>query len=124
MKNKLKRETTLQNKNLNFNLKIKRGILFLKNVPSKINFKIIKNIFGKFGFISRVFFIRQTKNVIKFKIQKSHKLWVWIEYLNKKDAKQATSYIKKFLLNSQLLPNISIAYLRSFSWEELSSFFY
>nr|UXY87801.1 pre-rRNA-processing protein ESF2 [Cryptomonas curvata] len=114
----------LQKRNLNYKLKTKRGILFLKNISSETEFKKIKNVFEKFGFISRIFFIKQIKSLVKFKTQNTHQLWGWIEYLNKKDAKQAMSYFKKFILNSNLPLSISVEYLRSFNWEELSNFFY
>ena len=47
----------------------------------------------------------------------------WIEYLNKKDAKHAVEYFKKYTLNSYLPTDILVEYLRNFSWDELIGFF-
>jgi RNA recognition motif-containing protein len=124
MKQNFKKTKTFQKKNLKLKVKKKSGILFLKNISPETEFKKIKNIFEKFGLVSRIFFIKQNKNPINLKIQKNFQLCGWIEYLKKKNARQAMSYFKKFILNSYLPAKVSIRYLRSFNWEELSSFFY
>ena len=102
---------------------LKYKVLCIKNISSEIQFKQIKSFFEKFGFLSRIFFTKHSKNIKNFKIQKIYPIIGWIEYLNKKDAKHAVEYFKKYTLNSYLPTDILVEYLRNFSWDELIGFF-
>ena len=120
---KFKKSQILKKINTVISYRKKPGILYVKNISAGIQFKEVKNIFEKFGNLGRIFFIKRHEHTSKFKIQKIHRVAGWIEYLNKKDAKQAMAYLKKYSLSSYLSTNISVEYLRNFSWEELTGFF-
>jgi RNA recognition motif-containing protein len=119
---KIKFKKVSDEKQLKFSLEKKKGVLFLKNIPFECHYKEIKKLFEIFGDLGRIFFIYDVENLNDFKLKKNHILG-WIEYLNKKNAKQAMAYFKKFTPNQYLSVDISVRYLRSFNWDELSGFF-
>nr|UXY88304.1 pre-rRNA-processing protein ESF2 [Cryptomonas curvata] len=123
MKIRVRKVSNKKKLKLKFSLEKKKGILFLKNIPFEYYYKEIKYLFEIFGDLGRIFFINDIKNLNNFKLKKKNHILGWIEYLNKKNAKQAMAYFKKFTSNPYLSADISVRYLRSFNWDELSGFF-
>ena len=123
MKIKFKKVSNKKKMKLKFTLEKKKGILFLRNIPFECHYKKIKNLFEIFGDLGRIFFINDIKNLNNYKLKKKNHILGWVEYLNKKNAKQAMTYFKKFTPNQYISSNISVRYLRSFNWDELNGFF-
>nr|UXY87309.1 hypothetical protein 1634Bnrm2_p109 [Cryptomonas sp.] len=101
----------------------KKGILFLSNISFKVCYGEIKHFFGRFGNIYRIFLInsKNLKNIIQSR--KKNSVVGWIEFFDKKNAKQASEYFNKNNLGSNFLRKVSVKYLRNFDWKELCNFF-
>jgi len=91
----------------------KKGIIFLKNLPSDISFREINVILGKFGTINKSFFFYNNLS------EKNKYITVsgFFQYSNKINAKKIECLLDNSLLKKS---NVAIFYLKSFDWEEIS----
>lgn len=100
----------------------KKGVILITDIGFKINISMLKRYMSLFGKIERVFFVNKF-SIRSFNSKKEKKAVGWIEFSDKKDAKQVAAFSKNKSLNCRNWENLKIDYLRNFEWQEIIRFF-
>ena len=74
-------------------------------------------IFDRFGILGRMYFVKYNPNKNQSNL-KTNAIG-WIEYLDKKSARQAYIFLKKYNFIHKYLPEVTVKYLKSFKWDDL-----
>jgi ESF2/ABP1 family protein len=104
----------------------KKGIVYISEIPPKLNLYNLKKIMNYFGSTNRIHLEPRSKTTYSHSTNsmRNNCKEGWIEFLNMKDAKSAASLlngqvIRKHLYDSKSKGIWNLKYLHGFQWKQL-----